>query len=205
MGDGSAQLVLSQMPETKAGLCVSTISIVCRRTGHLRAKSTTYRTPGLVFRARFAPTFTDAADGADAIFERCAHPNESASGSTFTTEGNLDAERPKRCLHPTQVAGEGPRVFGPAGGAVCVPAAFNANPQKIGSASRPRAALAHEIPHACSNRVGVDDTLDRGLAVGCVGASEGAGGPEASFAGRGPEGEVGHSWQPAQMNGTPSF
>ena len=39
----------------------------------------------------------------------------------------------------------------------------------------------------------VDDALDRGLAVGCVGASEGVGGPETCFAGRGPEREVGHS------------
>src|SRR6266498_2017978 len=34
---------------------------------------------------------------------------------------------------------------------------------------------------------------DRDVAVGCVGASEGVGGPETCFAGRGPEREVGHS------------
>ena len=39
-------------------------------------------------------------------------------------------------------------------------------------------------------------------AVGGVGASEGVGGPETCFAGRGPEREVGHSRQSAGVNGT---
>src|SRR5262245_15004009 len=60
------------------------------------------------------------------------------------------------------------------------------------SNSDPGGALAHELAHASGDRIGVDDALDRGLAVGCVGASEG-GGPETCFAGGGPEREVGHS------------
>ena len=54
-------------------------------------------------------------------------------------------------------------------------------------------ALAHELTHASGDRIGVDDALDRGLAVGCEGASEGVGRPETFFARRGPEREVGHS------------
>src|SRR5271165_910155 len=66
-----------------------------------------------------------AADGADGIFERRAHPDDSASGSPFTTEGNVDAQRPKKCLRPTQVAGEGAGIFGPADAVACptIPAA----------------------------------------------------------------------------------
>jgi hypothetical protein len=105
------------------------------------------------------------ADGADGIFERRAHPDYSASGSAFTTEGNVDAERPKKRLRPTQVAGEGAGIFGLAGAVASLTGAFNADPQKIGGATRPGAALAHELPHASGDRVRVDDALDRSLAV----------------------------------------
>ena len=99
-------------------------------------------------------------------------------GSALTTEANIDAERPKRRLHPTQVAGQSARIFGPAGAVACLPSTFNANPQKIGGTTRPRAALAHELPQANSDRVRVGDALNRGLTVGCVGASEGTSGLE---------------------------
>src|SRR5271166_5048098 len=158
----------------------------------------------MLFWAGFGPTIADAADGADGIFERRAHPDYSASGSAFTTEGNVDAESPKKCLRPTQVPGQGARIFGPAGPVACLPRAFNTNPQKIGGAARPGAALAHELPHASSDRVRVDDALDRGLAVGCVGARESTGGPEGCFASGGPERKVGHARQPTEMNGTHS-
>ena len=130
-----------------------------------------------MFRAGFGPTFADAADGADGIFERRAYPDYSASGSAFTTEGNVDAERPKKRLRATQVAGEGARIFGPADPVARLPGAFNTNPQKISGAPRPRAALAHELLQASGDRVRVDDAFDRGLAVGCVGTSESASGP----------------------------
>jgi hypothetical protein len=77
----------------------------------------------------------------------------------------------------------------------------NTNPQKIGGAARPGAALAHELPYASGDRVRVDDALDVGLAVGCVGARESNGALEACFAGRGPYREVGHS--PTEVKGTP--
>src|ERR1700730_8832714 len=121
------------------------------------------------------PDAADAADGADGIFERRAHPDYSASGSTFTTEGNLEAEPAKKCLRPTQVAGVGARIFGPAGPVTCLPRAFNADPQKIGSAADPRAALAHELPHASGDRVRVDHALDRRLAIVRVGAGGASG------------------------------
>ena len=127
------------------------------------------------------------------------------SGSAFTTERNVDTERPKKRLRPTQVAGEGARIFGPADPVDSSRHFPRTNPQKIGGAPRPRGALAHELPHASGDRVRVDDALDRGLAVGCVGASESAGGPEGCFAGRGPEREVGHSRQPVRGERNPSL
>ena len=47
------------------------------------------------------------------FFERRAHPDYSASGSAFTTERNLDTERPKKRLCTTQVAGEDAGIFRP--------------------------------------------------------------------------------------------
>jgi hypothetical protein len=102
------------------------------RVGRDRAKSAVFvadgtcRAPGLLFRAGFGPTFAAVADGADGIFERRAHPDYSASA--FTTECNVDAERPQKCPRPTQVPGESARIFGPAGPVACLPAAFDANP-----------------------------------------------------------------------------
>jgi hypothetical protein len=102
------------------------------------------------------------------------------------------------------VAGEGAGSFRLTGAVFrhTITAAFNADPQKISGTTRPGGALAHELAHASGDRIGVDDALDRGLAVGCVGASEGAGGLKTCFAGRGPEREVGHSRQSAAVNGT---
>ena len=77
------------------------------------------------------------------------------------------------------MAGEGAGIFRPTGAVLRdTITAVNADPQKIGGATRPGGALAHELAHARGDRIGVDDALDCGLAVGCVGASEGVGGPE---------------------------
>jgi hypothetical protein len=40
----------------------------------------------------------DAAGRADGIFESCTHPDDPASGSTFTTERNVDAQYPQEHL-----------------------------------------------------------------------------------------------------------
>jgi hypothetical protein len=99
----------------------------------------------MLFWAGFGPTIADAADGADGIIEKRAHPDCFAAGAAFTTEGNVDAEHPKKCLCPTQVPGESAGIFGPAGAVAWLTGAFNADPQKIGGATRPGAALAHEL------------------------------------------------------------
>jgi hypothetical protein len=59
----------------------------------------------------------------------------------------FDTERPKKCLRATQVAGEGAGIFRPTGAVLrdTITAAFNAVPQKIGGATRPGGALAHEL------------------------------------------------------------
>ena len=79
-----------------------------------RARSTAIVTNGtgrirrMLFSNRVRAAIADAADGADGIFQRRAHPDYSITGSAFTPEGNVDPERPKRRLRPTQVTGEGP-------------------------------------------------------------------------------------------------
>jgi hypothetical protein len=101
-------------------------------------------------------------------------------------EGNLDAERAKKCLRPAQVAGESARISRPAKVVASVTGAFSADPQKISSAARPDAVLGHEAAHPSGDRVDVDHVLDRGFSVDSVGARESARGPEARFASRGP-------------------
>jgi hypothetical protein len=68
--------------------------------------------PGLV------PTAADVADGTDDVAQwgvecrtdvDCPSPRPS-----FTAEGDLNAKRPKECLHPTQSAGECSGIFWPA-------------------------------------------------------------------------------------------
>jgi hypothetical protein len=86
--------------ERKGSFCVSTVSIVCSPTEHLQCRarvgSTAVTTNGngrtreMLPGAGSGPS-ADAADGADGIFERRAYPDYSISGSTFTTEGNVDA------------------------------------------------------------------------------------------------------------------
>ena len=148
-------------------------------------------------------TIGDAADGTDGTLERCAHPNDSASGSTFTTEGNVDTKRPKKCLRATQAASEGAWIFRPAdAGHWDLASIFKAAPQKVGGTAGPRAAFAHEQPHARGDWVCVDDAFDRGFPVLCVSATESVGGPEAPFASRRPEDEIGHPRQPVEVNAT---
>jgi len=54
-----------------------------------------------------------------------------AQAECITTARNVDTERPKKCLRPTQVRGEGARISGPAVPVACLTGAFNANSQKI--------------------------------------------------------------------------
>ena len=119
-----------------------------------------------------------AADGADGRFERSAYPYYAGAASTLTAERNLDAERPEKGLCSTQVPSEGAWIFKPAVAFARLHPAFKAKPQKIGCASSPGVALTHQFPNASSDRICVNDALDRCLPIGCVGASKGAGVPE---------------------------
>jgi hypothetical protein len=127
-------------------------------------------------------------------------PDDPISCSAFTIEVNLDAKRSKKRLCPTQVAGKDARIFGPASVVACPHGAL-ANPQKIGGAPRPGAALAHELPQASSDWVRVDDALDCRPAICRVRASERTGRPQRWFAGPRPDLEVSHPGQPADVNG----
>src|SRR5947209_16962545 len=146
----------------------------------------------------------DAADGTDDIFLSCTYPNDSASGPAFPAEGNVDAQCPQERLRATQAASECAGIFGPASALTqkVVSAAVGVGPPKLGGTARPRAAHGHDLPHASSDRVGIDHPLDRGPAVCSVGASESAGGPQGCFASRGPEGEIGHAGQPVEADAT---
>ena len=90
----------------KGGICVSTVSIACRRLGRLHDWS------------RVGPIAADAADATDAadgIFRRSAYLDHSRSGSAFATERDVDSQHPKGCLRPGRAASEAlPSVYGDA-------------------------------------------------------------------------------------------
>ena len=77
---------------------------------------------------------------------------------------NIDALRAKKCLRPTQVAGERARISGQGGAAACL---SSADPQKVSGGTGPGGVLGHEPPDASGDRVRVDDALDGSLTVGC--------------------------------------
>src|SRR5262245_4895015 len=109
----------------------------------------------------------DAADGTDGIFLSCSYPNDPSSGPAFPAEGNVDAQCPQKRLRAPQAASECAGVFGPASTLTqkVVAAAVGAGLQKVGGAACPRTALGYDLPHASSDRVGIDHALDRGPAV----------------------------------------
>src|SRR3981081_783046 len=131
----------------------------------------------------------DAAVGACGIFGSLAHSDHARPGSTFTTEGDLDAQGTQSRLHAPEAAGECPGIFGPAGAPPGDTVAGRAglSTQEICGTTRPGAAFSHDLPHASGHRIGVDNALDRGAAVRRVGAREGAGGAHPRFARRGPK------------------
>jgi hypothetical protein len=94
--------------ETKGRICVSTVSIVCgrdsglpdRRCGpQIMAIGATDVTGWLSRRAL-------AAHAAAGILEYAMYPDDPGSGGAFTSEGNLDAERPQERLRAPQAAGQ---------------------------------------------------------------------------------------------------
>ena len=89
----------------------------------------------------------DRADGADIIFRRSVDSDDSGSGSALSTEQNIDAKRSKKGLYPTQVPGQGARIFYPPRSVAYLQAICGANSEKIRGGTRPRAALVHEFPN----------------------------------------------------------
>ena len=90
----------------------------------------------------------DAADGADGIFECRANPDDPAAGAAFTTERDVDAQRPQERLRPAQAAGERARVFGPAGASLEMPSLLRPAPARRRSAALP----VHELRSAMISR-----------------------------------------------------
>jgi hypothetical protein len=98
------------------------------------------------------------ADGADGMFGPRMNPDHPGSSSAFTTEGDVDSQYPKECLRTTQSAGKFPGTLGPSRGPA--PEARTGQgcigTQEVGSTSRPRAAVRHNLPHPSGYWVGVD-------------------------------------------------
>jgi len=109
-------------------------------------------------RVRIVIVITDDADGADGIFWPRTDPDHSGSSSAFTTEGDVDAQCPKECLRTTQSAGKFPGTLGPSSGPAREVGTRQgcAGTQEVGSTSRPRAAVCHNLPHPSGYWVGVD-------------------------------------------------
>ena len=122
----------------------------------------------------------EPADGADGLSVVARHGNRSAAFPALAAENDIDAQRTQTGLGSPESAGERAGVFGPVPRSA-VTAAAATNPQKVGGTARPRAALAHDLPHEGGDRVGVDDALDRSPAVCLIGAAEGARQAKESF------------------------
>src|SRR6266403_82856 len=145
------------LPKMKGGFCVSIVGG--------RGLGSTAVVAGCAYGRRSArPRIgiviaddADGADGADGIFGP-TDPNHPGPSSALTTEGNVDAHYPQECLRTTQSASEGPRVLrpscGPARKAGSLPVCTST--QKVRSASRPRRAARHELPHPSGHRIRVD-------------------------------------------------
>src|SRR5262249_32623272 len=98
------------------------------------------------------------ADGADGIFRPRMDPDYPGSSSSFTAEGNVDAQYPKECLRATQSAGEFPGTLGPGRGPAREAGTREGctGTQEVGSTSRPRAAVRHNLLHPSGYWIGVN-------------------------------------------------
>src|SRR5262249_46870491 len=98
--------IVTTVLTVKAGICVSTVSIVSacgtgrpHRVPADRARVVVANVTGQS-RCRLV---ADAADGTDGIFLSCSYPNDPASGPAFPT---VDAQCPQERLRATQAASE---------------------------------------------------------------------------------------------------
>jgi hypothetical protein len=87
----------------KAGICVSTVSIVSTIDAYSFGAN-----KDVLIQPR--PIMADATDGADGMFGTRAHTDHSRSCSAFARERDLDAQRPQERLRPPQSTGERPRI-----------------------------------------------------------------------------------------------
>jgi hypothetical protein len=81
---------------TALQVCVSTVSIVCKRCCSFRDPSKA----GLIAVRAIPAGGTDDADGADGIFSARAHPDHSRPQPAFTGERDLDAQCAEERLRP---------------------------------------------------------------------------------------------------------
>src|SRR5262249_48914168 len=98
--------VATTLSKMKGGFCVSTVSIVSGRV-----PGSTGVVAGCIYylgrrlaQPKIVIVGADDADGADGIFGPRMDPDHPGSGSTFTTEGDVDAQHPQDCLCTMQVA-----------------------------------------------------------------------------------------------------
>jgi hypothetical protein len=98
----------AEFAKRKGGICAA--SIVCARHSCLFSYP---REDGLIASSSITAGSTDDADGADAIFRTCAHPDHSRHLTTFTGKRDLDAQRPEKRLCAPQSTGERAQIFCP--------------------------------------------------------------------------------------------
>jgi len=149
----------------------------------------------------------DMADGADgvvgSVLAHGRYPDGPRSQPPLAAEDDLNPERAKRGLCPTQPASECAGTFwparpGPSGHSIA--ATIDADLQEVGCASRPLHSVGHELAHMGRYRVGVDDALDRVAPVIVISGFKRARGSKCALAGCGPEREISHARQPFEAH-----
>src|SRR5215471_16332476 len=142
---------------------------------------------------------TDGADGADdvmgSVLTYGCDPDCPCSQPPLAAEDDLNLERAKRGLCPTQPASECPGTPWPARpdpSGPSIAANIHADLQQVGCASRPLRPVCHELAHTGRHRVAVDHVLDRVAPVVGISGFKGARRSKCALAGCGPEREVSH-------------
>src|SRR2546423_174811 len=109
-----------------------------------------------------------------------AHSDHSVAHPSLALESNVDADGAQCGLSATQSSGECPRAAGPIGAADITGLALQlvGRSQEVGRRSVPLIPIFHDVARACGYRIGLDDAFDDGLAIGSIGARNGASGPE---------------------------
>src|SRR5262245_3176879 len=147
---------------------------------------------------------TDGADGVVAsVLAHGRYPDGPRSQPPLAAEDNLNPERAKRGLCPTQPASECAGTLWPARpdpSGHSIAGNIEADLQKVRCASRPLLSAGHELAHMGRYRVGVDDVFDRVAPVACISGFKGARGSKCALAGCGPERKISHARQPPEAH-----